>query len=123
VICALAGCRLLSKKGAQCSMVLLNLSSTLPSPGGCRVGGGNLMETHRAAAGEPENSGRGLTCRLAAGASGNSSGKPTGSRHRVTLLAKKLVQDDTEDVERAVLKAAKSGEMTAAGMAWAPQVA
>ena len=48
------------------------------------------------------------------GQSGNPRGKPRGTRHRVTLLAEKLMADDTEAVMRAVIDAAKGGDMTAA---------
>jgi Family of unknown function (DUF5681) len=48
------------------------------------------------------------------GQSGNPAGKPRGTRHRVTVLAEKLMQDDTEAVVRAVIDAAKGGDMTAA---------
>ena len=48
------------------------------------------------------------------GMSGNPHGKPAGTRHRVTLLAEGMMQDDAEDVVRAVLTAAKAGDMVAA---------
>jgi Family of unknown function (DUF5681) len=48
------------------------------------------------------------------GKSGNPTGKRKGTRHRVTLLAEKLMADDTEAVVHAVVKAAKTGDMTAA---------
>ena len=48
------------------------------------------------------------------GQSGNPKGKPPGARHRVTVLAEKLMADDTEAVVRAVVEAAKGGDMTAA---------
>jgi hypothetical protein len=48
------------------------------------------------------------------GQSGNPAGKPRGTRHRVTVLAEKLMQDDTDAVVRAVIDAAKGGDMTAA---------
>ena len=41
-------------------------------------------------------------------------GKPKGARHRLTLLAEKLMDDEAEDVVRSVLDAAKGGDMTAA---------
>jgi Family of unknown function (DUF5681) len=49
-----------------------------------------------------------------AGQSGNPSGKPPGTRHRVTLLAEKLMADDAEGVVQTVIEAAKAGDMTAA---------
>jgi Family of unknown function (DUF5681) len=48
------------------------------------------------------------------GVSGNPLGKPRGARHRITLLAEQIMQDDAEDVVRAVLTAAKAGDMVAA---------
>jgi len=41
-------------------------------------------------------------------------GRPKGARHKATILAEKLLQDDAEDVVKAVVKAAKGGDMTAA---------
>lgn len=48
------------------------------------------------------------------GQSGNPSGKPKGARHKVTVLAEKLMQDDARSIVEAVLTAAKGGDMTAA---------
>jgi Family of unknown function (DUF5681) len=48
------------------------------------------------------------------GQSGNPGGKPKGARNRTTVLAEKLMQDDTKDIVRAVLAAARGGDMTAA---------
>ena len=48
------------------------------------------------------------------GRSGNPAGKPKGARHKTTLLAEKLMQDDAEAVVKAVVNAAKGGDMTAA---------
>jgi hypothetical protein len=48
------------------------------------------------------------------GVSGNPRGKPRGARHRLTLLAERIMEDDAEDVVRAVLTAAKGGDMVAA---------
>jgi Family of unknown function (DUF5681) len=48
------------------------------------------------------------------GASGNPRGKPRGTRHRLTLLAERIMHDDAEDVVQAVLTAAKGGDMVAA---------
>ena len=50
------------------------------------------------------------------GQSGNPAGKPKGARHKTTLLAEKLMQDDGPDVVRKVIEAAKGGDMTAARM-------
>jgi hypothetical protein len=41
-------------------------------------------------------------------------GKPKGARHKTTLLAERLMHDDAADVTRAVIKAAKDGDMQAA---------
>ena len=48
------------------------------------------------------------------GKSGNPRGKPKGARHKTTLLAEKLMQDDAENIVNAVLTAARDGDMTAA---------
>jgi hypothetical protein len=48
------------------------------------------------------------------GHSGNPRGRPKGARHRATILAEQLMQGDAEDVVRAVIAAAKGGDMTAA---------
>jgi hypothetical protein len=61
-----------------------------------------------------ENSGGKQGGRFRKGQSGNPRGKPPGARHRVTLLAEKLMADDAEAVVRAVVDAAKGGDMTAA---------
>jgi Family of unknown function (DUF5681) len=47
------------------------------------------------------------------GQSGNPSGRPEGSRINATLVAERLLQTDVEDVCRAVVAAAKGGDMTA----------
>ena len=48
------------------------------------------------------------------GRSGNPRGKPKGARHKTTLLAEKLMQDDAANIVNAVLTAARAGDMTAA---------
>ncbi|MCW2286225.1 phage tail sheath gpL-like [Rhodoblastus acidophilus] len=48
------------------------------------------------------------------GQSGNPKGKPKGARHKVTILAEKLMEDEAEAVIRAVVDKAKEGDMTAA---------
>lgn len=63
---------------------------------------------------ERENSGTKHNGRWRPGQSGNPAGKPRGARHKTTLLAEKLMQDDAEAVVNAVLTAAKGGDMTAA---------
>ena len=47
------------------------------------------------------------------GQSGNPAGLPKGTRYRVTILAEKLMEDDAEDIVRAVVNAAKAGDPTA----------
>lgn len=42
------------------------------------------------------------------------SGRPKGARHKISLLAEKLMSDDVEGVVQTVIKAAKNGDMTAA---------
>jgi len=61
-----------------------------------------------------ENSGPNQGGRFQPGQSGNPAGKPRGARHKTTLLAEKLMQDDAEAVVKAVVDAAKGGDMTAA---------
>ena len=48
------------------------------------------------------------------GQSGNPTGKPKGARHRSTLMAERLMEDDAQNVVRAVIAAAKNGDMVAA---------
>jgi len=62
----------------------------------------------------PEIAGRIQGGRLVPGVSGNPAGKPPGARARVTRLAEKLMADDAEAVVKAVVAAAKEGDMTAA---------
>jgi hypothetical protein len=47
------------------------------------------------------------------GQSGNPAGMPKGTRHRATMLAEKLMEDDAENIVRAVIAAAKGGDPTA----------
>ncbi|RTL81899.1 MAG: hypothetical protein EKK29_17255 [Hyphomicrobiales bacterium] len=61
-----------------------------------------------------KNSGAKQDGRWQPGQSGNPAGKPRGARHKTTVLAEKLMQDDAEAVVNAVLSAAKTGDMTAA---------
>lgn len=51
---------------------------------------------------------------FAPGTSGNPNGKPRGARHATTVLAEKLMADDAGEVVKAVVRAAKTGDMTAA---------
>ncbi len=48
------------------------------------------------------------------GRSGNPQGKPKGARHRASIMAEQLMANDAEHVVRAVVDAAKAGDMTAA---------
>jgi Family of unknown function (DUF5681) len=48
------------------------------------------------------------------GQSGNPAGRPKGARHRITLMAEKLMEDDAEAVVQSVVAAAKDGDMVAA---------
>ena len=60
-----------------------------------------------------EKSGQNQAGRFQKGMSGNPSGKPKGARARVTQLAEKLLEDDRDDIVRAVIAAAKGGDPTA----------
>ena len=60
--------------------------------------------------GEGGKSGRNSGGRFASG----NAGKPKGARHRMTVMAEKLMTDDAESVVRAVIEAARGGDMTAA---------
>jgi Family of unknown function (DUF5681) len=62
----------------------------------------------------PEIAGRIQGGRFVPGVSGNPAGKPPGARARATRLAEKLMSGDAEAVVRAVIDAAKGGDMTAA---------
>jgi hypothetical protein len=48
------------------------------------------------------------------GVSGNPAGKKPGTRNRTSRVAQKMMADDCEAVVRAVINAAKGGDMTAA---------
>ena len=63
---------------------------------------------------DPDNTGREQGGRFVPGSSGNLAGKPPGTRHRATRMAEKLMADDAEAVVKAVVTAAKAGDMTAA---------
>ncbi|MDR3521379.1 MAG: DUF5681 domain-containing protein [Acidocella sp.] len=62
----------------------------------------------------PETTGRQQAGRFTPGISGNPQGRPPGARHRVTVLAEKLMADDAENVVKSVIKAANNGDMVAA---------
>jgi hypothetical protein len=61
-----------------------------------------------------ENTSPNLGHRFQKGESGNPAGKPKGARHKTTLMAERLVQDDVEKIVSAVLTAARNGDMMAA---------
>jgi hypothetical protein len=63
---------------------------------------------------EPENTGEKQAGRFRKGQSGNPAGKPRGARHATTVLAERLMHDDAEEVVKAVISAAKNGDMPAA---------
>lgn len=46
--------------------------------------------------------------------SGNPAGKPKGARHKTTLTADRLMQDDVGEIANAVITAALKGDMMAA---------
>jgi Family of unknown function (DUF5681) len=58
-----------------------------------------------------EKSGQNQAGRFQKGMSGNPIGKPKGARARVTQLAGKLLEDDLDDIVRAVIAAAKNGDL------------
>jgi hypothetical protein len=47
------------------------------------------------------------------GQSGNPAGPAKGTRHKITMLAEKLLEDDRDDIVRAVIAAAKGRDPTA----------
>lgn len=51
--------------------------------------------------------------RFKKGQSGNPKGKPKGARNATTIMAEKLLEGDAEAVVRAIVAAAKSGDMAA----------
>ncbi|PNE09908.1 MAG: hypothetical protein CR217_17360 [Beijerinckiaceae bacterium] len=61
-----------------------------------------------------ENTVANLEHRFQKGQSGNPAGKPKGARHKATILAERLMQDDVEMIVNAVLTAARNGDMMAA---------
>jgi hypothetical protein len=48
------------------------------------------------------------------GQSGNPAGKPIGARHKTTLMAERLMQEDAGKIVNAVITAAINGDMMAA---------
>lgn len=61
-----------------------------------------------------ENSGSNQSGRFQPGQSGNPAGKPKGARHKTTVLAEKLMQDDAEAIVKKVVEAARGGDLVAA---------
>jgi Family of unknown function (DUF5681) len=61
-----------------------------------------------------ENTVPNLEHRFQKGQSGNPAGKPRGARHKATIFAERLMQDDIEKIVGAVLTAARNGDMMAA---------
>ncbi len=61
-----------------------------------------------------ENTVANLSHRFQKGRSGNPAGKPKGARHKTTLMAERLMQDDVKKIVNAVLTAARNGDMVAA---------
>ena len=64
----------------------------------------------------PENRGRDQGGRFAAGQSGNAKGKPRGSRHVALVALDAIGAEGAEDVMRAVVDAARHGDMRAADL-------
>jgi hypothetical protein len=62
---------------------------------------------------QPANSGGKQSGRLQPGQSGNPLGRPAGSRNRATLLLADLIDGEGEDIVRALVTAAKSGDVSA----------
>ena len=60
-----------------------------------------------------ENTSPNLPHQFQKGQSGNPAGKPRGARHKATIFAERLMQDDIERIVGAVLTAG-NGDMTAA---------
>lgn len=50
---------------------------------------------------------------FAPGVSANPAGRPVGARNKSTVLAEKLINDDAEEIVRAIIKAARSGDVAA----------
>jgi len=63
---------------------------------------------------KPISNGRKADGTFVAGNNANPAGRPKGSRHKISLLAEKLMSDDVEGVVKSVVSAAKNGDMTAA---------
>src|ERR1700730_10926676 len=61
-----------------------------------------------------ENTSPNLPHQFQKGQSGNPAGKPKGARHKATLMAERLMQDDVGEIVRAVVTAARNGDMMAA---------
>ena|ERR1700730_6928065 len=79
-----------------------------------RKAGESSIDSRAMGATMTENTGPNLGNRFQKGQSGNPAGYHKGSRHKATLLAERLMQDDAENIVNAVLTAARNGDMTAA---------
>lgn len=62
---------------------------------------------------KPVNAGGKQDTKFKPGKSGNPAGKPKGARHKVTLLAEKLLDKDAEDVVKKCVELAKDGDSAA----------
>ena len=61
----------------------------------------------------PAKAGEKQDTKFKPGQSGNPAGKKPGTRHKVSLLAEKLMSDDVEKVTKSVIDAAVAGDMAA----------
>jgi Family of unknown function (DUF5681) len=64
----------------------------------------------------PDNAGRDQAGRFAPGTSGNLAGKPRGTRHAALVALDRIGDAAGKEIMTAVVSAAKSGDMTAAGI-------
>lgn len=61
----------------------------------------------------PAKAGEKKDTRFKPGQSGNPAGKKPGTRHKVSVLAEKLMSDDVENVVKSIIKAAVDGDIAA----------
>jgi hypothetical protein len=71
-----------------------------------------LLEIEKMAM-KSENTGLKQDTKYKPGQSGNPFGKPKGTRHRITLLAERLLDDDAEAVVEKCVQLAKEGDLSA----------